>query len=90
MKFRKKPVVIDAIQCWSGLTCEELYETFGIPYTLGEEPKPAPFRFPGGCIEIDTLEGTMRATAGDWIIRGVKGEFYPCKPDIFAATYEAA
>lgn len=40
-------------------------------------------------IEIDTLEGTMRAHPGDWIIKGVKGEFYPCKPDIFEATYEA-
>ena len=40
-------------------------------------------------IAIDTLEGVMRASAGDWIIRGVKGEFYPCKPDIFEATYDA-
>lgn len=38
-------------------------------------------------IDISTLEGTMRATVGDWVIRGVKGEFYPCKPDIFEATY---
>lgn len=43
----------------------------------------------GPCILIDTLEGQMRADPGDWIIRGVKGEFYPCKPDIFDATYEA-
>jgi hypothetical protein len=41
-------------------------------------------------IAIDTLEGTMYADDGDWIIRGVQGEFYPCKPDIFAATYEPA
>ena len=40
-------------------------------------------------IDIATLEGTMMASPGDWIIRGVQGEFYPCKPDIFAATYEA-
>lgn len=40
-------------------------------------------------LEIETLEGTMRADAGDWIITGIKGEQYPCKPDIFAATYEA-
>ncbi|HRK69589.1 MAG TPA: hypothetical protein PKY73_18730 [Hyphomonas sp.] len=44
----------------------------------------------GPCILIDTLEGQMRADPGDWIIKGVKGEFYPCKPDIFAATYEVA
>jgi hypothetical protein len=41
-------------------------------------------------LDIPTLEGTMRAEQGDWIIRGVHGEFYPCKPDIFAATYEPA
>ena len=57
MKFRKKPVVIEA------------------------EQVNAP-------VEIVTLEGTMRADPGDWIITGVKGERYPCKPDIFAATYE--
>ncbi|WP_333816903.1 hypothetical protein [Tabrizicola sp.] len=44
----------------------------------------------GPSILIDTLKGQMRADPGDWIIRGVKGEFYPCKPDIFDATYEAA
>lgn len=43
-----------------------------------------------GALVIPTLEGLMRATLGDWIIRGIKGEFYPCKPDIFAATYEPA
>lgn len=42
----------------------------------------------GGGLDIKTLEGTMRADVGDWIIQGVKGELYPCKPDIFAATYE--
>lgn len=49
----------------------------------------AAFDAPGPCILIDTLEGQVRADPGDWIIRGVKGEFYPCKPDIFDATYEA-
>lgn len=43
-----------------------------------------------GTLEIRTLEGTMTASEGDWIIRGVKGELYPCKPDIFEATYEPA
>ena len=42
------------------------------------------------CLDIKTLEGTMRAMPEDWIIRGIRGEFYPCKPDIFAATYEPA
>jgi hypothetical protein len=44
----------------------------------------------GECLVIATLEGMMRAQPGDWIIRGIKGELYPCKPDIFAATYEVA
>lgn len=44
----------------------------------------------GGEMRIDTLEGSMLASPSDWIIKGVKGEFYPCKPDIFAATYEPA
>jgi len=44
----------------------------------------------GPCILINTLEGQMKAVPGDWIIKGVQGEFYPCKPDIFAATYEVA
>ena len=57
MKYRKKPVVIDA------------YQTLEV-------------------LEIVTLEGTMRADPGDWIITGIKGEKYPCKPDIFSATYE--
>jgi hypothetical protein len=54
----------------------------GISRMMGDDDRPAR-------IEIPTPEGTMTASPGDWIIRGVKGEFYPCKPDIFAATYEA-
>jgi len=75
-KFRKKPVVIEAVQ-WLG------------------DNHPEVTRFQGGCAEyegdkvvIQTLEGEMRASVGDWIIKGVNGEFYPCKPDIFAMTYE--
>lgn len=102
MKYRKKPVVIDAVQ-WNGDTeagkAEALLlSAFGAP--------------PGGVFQlareatdlddgsrlvdtelslfIETLEGTMRCDPGDWIIRGVSGEFYPCKPDIFEKTYEPA
>ena len=87
MKFRKKPVVIEAwhfadmrapddlpewlLRC--GVEdCLVTYWNITIPYIL-----------------IKTLEGEMRADVGDWIIKGVKGEIYPCKPDIFEATYEA-
>lgn len=86
-KYRKKPVVIEAIRFYPCLTGQELYEWAGICRNIGENPPP--FRFADGAIYIQTLEGEHRASPGDWIIRGIKGEFYPCKPDIFAATYEA-
>jgi hypothetical protein len=79
-KFRKKPVVIEAMQ-YTGRNAVAVMEWAGIP-EISED-------LTGG-IEIATLEGTMRADPGDWVIRGVRGELYPCKPDIFAATYEPA
>ena len=81
-KFRKKPVVIEAVG-FSGLNYDEIAE-FCSPniIKLGE-------RIDGhSTIKIPTLEGEMTAQMGDWIIKGVKSEFYPCKPDIFEATYE--
>ena len=80
-KFRKKPVVIEAHQ-YDGFNGTQL-----LSWIQGTELEED---FLGNYIEIKTLEGTMRADKGDWIIQGVKGEFYPCKPDIFEATYEAA
>ena len=95
MKFRKKPVEIEAVQLrwttWNEI-CDFLGDIIsennpgrsvqGFSDTCGEEGPPY--------IEltIPTLEGDHIARHGDWIIRGVKGEFYPCKPDIFEATYE--
>lgn len=77
-KFRKKPVVIEAIH----------YEgEFPLDF-LGEEARVRSAG-EGDAIEIVTLEGTMRADLGDWIIRGVQGEFYPIKDEIFRETYEA-
>lgn len=85
-KFRKKPVVIDAVQLKRGYA-EIAVEFVGAGnighHNLGEFAEDACY------VEIKTLEGVMTASEGDWIIKGVKGEFYPCKPDIFAATYEA-
>lgn len=78
MKFRKKPVVIEAVK-WTGANVEDL-ELFGVPLSQGRA---------SGEIGICTLEGCMFASPQDWIICGIKGEFYPCKPDIFEATYEA-
>ena len=80
-KFRKKPVVIEAIR-FMGDNVDDCLDFIGAPREDGEDL--ADF----ATIDIDTLEGTMSTNPGDWIIRGVAGEFYPCKPDIFDATYE--
>lgn len=87
-KFRKKPVVIEAWQVpaigeYSPDTPAWLLQA--VVSSKIESVKPA-----DGALLIHTLEGVMRADVGDWVIQGVKGELYPCKPDIFAATYEAA
>lgn len=79
--YKKKPVVIEAVQ-YTGDNPTEVNNLLGGILNLDEG-------FPGLPIIIETLEGDMRADVGDWIICGVKGEFYPCKPDIFDATYEA-
>lgn len=76
MKYRKKPVVIEAMQYTrNALEAERVAEWCG--GTQSDD----------GCM-IETLEGDMLARYGDWIIKGVQGEFYPCKPDIFEMTYE--
>lgn len=77
-KFRKKPVEVEAIQ-WTGSNPNR------VKAFTGEQ---AVINFGSGELRIPTLEGVMTAQAGDWIIRGVAGEFYPCKPDIFEQTYE--
>lgn len=96
-KFRKKPVVIDAMR-WDGVDIEAALSFIS-------DGRPDFAHLPGdgvhvgsgigftpyaGTLDIPTLEGTMTARPGDWIIRGVAGEFYPCRSDIFEATYEAA
>ena len=77
MKYRKKPVVVDAVQYRAG-------EPFP-PGVCDCHPDGVHFREP----HVHTLEGVMTVTDGDWIITGVAGEQYPCHPDIFAQTYEA-
>jgi hypothetical protein len=81
-QYRKRPVVIEAIQ-FTGMVSGH-YLTRELALFLAEVVTSEK----AGGIIIHTLEGEMRADPGDWIIKGVKGEFYPCKPDIFAATYE--
>jgi hypothetical protein len=80
-RYCKKPVVIEAVQ-WTGVMQDVIdfighdLPTYGPPHD--------------GALRIATLEGDHACQLADWIIRGVKGELYPCKPDIFAATYELA
>ena len=86
-KYRKKPVVIEAIVFNDdpstliklGDFIDNKTGWLNVSYADRENPK----------LDIETLEGTMQASIGDYIIKGVNGEFYPCKPDIFAKTYEA-
>jgi hypothetical protein len=85
MKYRKKPVVIEAYQLPA--------VGADVPDSFADWCEQVGFEFESGRDEtllIHTLEGTMTASPGDWIIKGVRGEFYPCKPDIFEATYEPA
>jgi hypothetical protein len=81
VKFRKKPIVIEAIK-FDGTNGLELQEWIGRNLTL------LGYKGDKQSLFITTLEGMHEATPGDWIIKGIKGEFYPCKSDIFAATYE--
>jgi len=86
MKFRTRPVVIEAMVL-DGHTVEVARWLTGHGVTFHADTHPTDAA--QDVLHIETLEGTMRAEPGDWVIRGVKGEFYPCKPDIFEATYEA-
>ena len=92
MKFRKKPVIIEAI------TFDELVQhgrdsgadcSNGLPWSFSYGGQPITHEN-DDCYLIPTLEGTMRFNRGDWLITGVKGELYPCRADIFAQTYEPA
>lgn len=77
MKFKKKPIVIEAVQ-FDGINFKECKEF------IGNENIDNTLNYPN----IITLEGVMEISIHDWIIKGIKGEFYPCKPNIFNLTYE--
>lgn len=87
MKFRKKPVVIDAIQ-WDGTKSGKNRITNAFPNIITVAQSGHLHKDEMYLWEIGTLEGKHIVSKGDWIIKGIKGEFYPCKPDVFAATYE--
>ena len=82
-KYRKKPVVIEARQL-----LDDVRNHGEIAAWIEGNGGQAEIPFAEPCLYIVTLEGRMRADIGDFIIRGVQGEFHPCKPDIFEATYE--
>ncbi len=92
MKYIKKPILIEAIQLKedsdSIIECVEFVFNIGMESSfVGMKATVDKVRSEGGFI-IPTLEGDMKASFGDFIIKGIKGEFYPCKPDIFEQTYE--
>ena len=85
MQYQKRPVVIEAFQWTGGHDQKE------DPAWIVDAIERGDVYFQGGdkpYLTIKTLEGKMRASVGDWIVKGIKGEIYPCKPDIFAATYQ--
>lgn len=82
-KYRKKPVTIEALYLRHGITPSEIREFY--PEAVVSFSNTATLS-----VLISTLEGVMTARLGDWIIKGVAGEFYPCKDEIFKATYEMA
>jgi hypothetical protein len=87
MKFRKKPVVIEARRFETNNEAGDKNMNELVIWMNQGEPKMRAWHN-GTNVFVATLEGEMKADVGDWIICGVKGEFYPCKPDIFEATYE--
>lgn len=91
-RFQKVPVIIQAVRWVPGddKTQSDMSSLFNFPLRNWNHVQPLNqpvIVAPDDTLRIKTLEGTMVAKPGDWVIKGVKGEFYPCKPDIFAETY---
>ena len=89
MNYRKKPVVIQAVQ-FTGQDASEIYEALGVDAELAGEETALANIISGRNqrLTVSTLEGILYAEVGNYIIKGVKGELYPCKPDIFEETYD--
>ena len=88
-KYKKKPVVIEAIQ-WNGHNLQEIKDFVGkdLIYSIYDTAQECGKGIPYVDMKIHTLEGDHEVSKGDFIIKGIKGEYYPCKPDIFEETYE--
>jgi hypothetical protein len=80
-KYRKKALVIEAWRFADNKTCFDVLQEMGVPVKYDYQHSP-------DRVFIETLEGNMYISDGDFVIKGIKGEFYPCKPDIFEQTYE--
>lgn len=89
MKYRKKPLIVEAYQFIGNKVCTTLPRWLEDAHGRGEVRYSPGVQEEEQKLHVDTPEGTMTANLGDWIIKGVQGELYPCKPDIFAETYEA-
>ena len=89
MKYKKKPVIIEAIQ-WNGSNLEDIQKFVGKPlnWFINDTAWQFGMGIPVVEMSIETLEGEMIVSQNDFVIKGVNGEFYPCKPDIFDKTYE--
>jgi len=87
-RYVKKPIVIEAIQ-WLGSNTAEIDAFLSVGLDPAVRAIDSEYHVAGEQLMIYTLEGNHLATVGDFIIRGIQGEFYPCKPDIFFATYDA-
>lgn len=83
MLYRKKPVVVQAMQFTN--ESKDMVYHWAREFQMNIQPS---WKDKSPCLLIPTLEGEMTALIGDWVIKGVNGEFYPCKPDIFEKTYE--
>lgn len=82
-KYKKKPIIIEAIQFNNERSIYDMETRWGYNFIAA-----ASYSTPITTVSIDTLDGNMKVSPGDWVIRGVNGEFYPCKHEIFEKTYE--
>ncbi|WP_199176281.1 hypothetical protein [Actinomyces qiguomingii] len=83
-RYVKRPVVVEAVQLDGSPECNVITQMWAAETGMALTPTP------DGYLVVETLEGNMLASPGDWLIKGVKDELYPCKPDIFEATYQPA
>lgn len=88
MKFRKKPVEIEAVRVRDAMN-DAARNWTSLPRWVREAYEKGDLIFAADCIVVKTLEGNHKGNPDDWLLRGVQGELYPCKPEIFHLTYEA-